>query len=200
MDKSQEERTYRWNARKIWEDLNNAWVTLLEASEALKIAERAEVEAAEGWLRAEFDLQRTEGRDSTLFKAAKRLSGLYLSSETRGACGKVKAAYLDFYAAKMKKYIALQARDRALKAYQELQAVWEMVCAACARDQEEAKARARQMLGVSNAASPNEIKSAYREAAKRCHPDRAIRNGMSQEFGAELFRQINDAYVLLGSG
>lgn len=52
---------------------------------------------------------------------------------------------------------------------------------------------AREALGVGPLAGPGEIRRAFREAAKRAHPDRP---GGS----AERFRQVVDAYHLLQQG
>jgi molecular chaperone DnaJ len=48
------------------------------------------------------------------------------------------------------------------------------------------------ILGVSPNATPDEIRSAYRQLAKRFHPDRF-------EGGSGLFRQVQEAYSVLGN-
>lgn len=191
MDKSQEDPRYMWNMPKILEDLIQAWTTLLQASEALEAATMAKGEAWERAVNTWFALQGAEYQDSPFLKAAKRLTGLYLSSETRTACGRASAAQRNLEVAEYRYSLAKHTHAQALAAYQEAKAAWDWVCAATR------EAKARQMLGVSDEASPDEIRQAYREAAKRCHPDRADRNGMSTEFAADLFRQVNDAYELL---
>ncbi len=50
--------------------------------------------------------------------------------------------------------------------------------------------KAREVLGVSQKAGPGEVRRAFREAAKRAHPDRPGGN-------PERFRQVVDAYHLL---
>lgn len=51
--------------------------------------------------------------------------------------------------------------------------------------------RARVVLGVGQAATPAELRRAFREAAKQAHPDRPGGD-------AEQFRQVVEAYRLLG--
>ncbi len=54
------------------------------------------------------------------------------------------------------------------------------------------------VLGVSRNATPEEIKKAYRELAKKYHPDRyASAAPEMQELAAEKMRQINEAYDIL---
>ena len=50
------------------------------------------------------------------------------------------------------------------------------------------------VLGVSQGASLAQIKSAYRTLVKKYHPDRAKRQGVSEKFASERFRQIQEAY------
>ena len=50
--------------------------------------------------------------------------------------------------------------------------------------------QARETLGISPKAGPGEVRRAFREAAKRAHPDRPGGN-------PERFRQVVDAYHLL---
>jgi curved DNA-binding protein len=52
------------------------------------------------------------------------------------------------------------------------------------------EAQARRLLGVADAAAPEEIRRAFRAAAKRLHPDRA-------QGDAEGFRRVLEAYRLL---
>ena len=56
---------------------------------------------------------------------------------------------------------------------------------------------AREILGVSEDSSPQEIKNAYRQAAKLCHPDYAKRNGLAVEEATALFRNVQEAYEVL---
>ena len=51
-----------------------------------------------------------------------------------------------------------------------------------------------QILGVSNSASENEIKSAYRKLARKYHPDLNKDN----KDAAEKFKEISCAYDILG--
>ncbi len=53
-----------------------------------------------------------------------------------------------------------------------------------------------EVLGVSKDASPEEIKKAYRNLAKKYHPDRYINNPLS-DLAAEKFKEINEAYEQL---
>ena len=56
---------------------------------------------------------------------------------------------------------------------------------------------AKKMLGVPTNATEEEIKSAYRRAAKLYHPDRAEGNGLTVEEATRAFRQIQEAYEVL---
>jgi DnaJ-domain-containing protein 1 len=56
---------------------------------------------------------------------------------------------------------------------------------------------ARETLGVAEDATPQEIKSAYRQAARLYHPDRAIISGLTQSNATSLFRDIQSAYQIL---
>jgi DnaJ-domain-containing protein 1 len=58
---------------------------------------------------------------------------------------------------------------------------------------------AKTTLGVATNATEEEIKSAYRRAAKLYHPDRAEGNGLAVEEAAKAFRQIQEAYEILCS-
>ncbi|WP_303720187.1 J domain-containing protein [Malonomonas rubra] len=51
-----------------------------------------------------------------------------------------------------------------------------------------------QIIGIPEDAYARQIKAAYRSLAKRCHPD----TNHGSEAAAELFRQINEAYRVLG--
>jgi len=50
-------------------------------------------------------------------------------------------------------------------------------------------------LGVNNTASADEIKKAYRRLAMQCHPDR---NHGNKEWAHEKFKEINEAFSILG--
>ncbi len=57
-----------------------------------------------------------------------------------------------------------------------------------------------EVLGVAKDASPEEIKKAYRELAKKYHPDNYVNNPLS-DLAAEKFKEINEAYeTLTGEG
>lgn len=53
--------------------------------------------------------------------------------------------------------------------------------------------KARKLLGLGEAASLKDIKTAYRNLARRYHPDKAGENESEQE----MMREINRAYELL---
>lgn len=53
------------------------------------------------------------------------------------------------------------------------------------------------VLGVSQNATDEEIKKAYRELVKRYHPDKFASNPKASETAAEKLKQINMAYDLL---
>ena len=55
-----------------------------------------------------------------------------------------------------------------------------------------AKADYYESLGVGRDANADDLKSAYRKAAMRCHPDRN-----STEAAAEEFQRISDAYAFV---
>jgi curved DNA-binding protein len=52
-----------------------------------------------------------------------------------------------------------------------------------------------QILGLSNSASADEIKKAYRRLAMQCHPDR---NHGNEAWANEKFKEINEAFSVLG--
>ena len=54
---------------------------------------------------------------------------------------------------------------------------------------------AYQVLGVSQDATPSQIKSAYRKAALRVHPDKVAEN--ERESANLLFAKISNAYEIL---
>lgn len=53
-----------------------------------------------------------------------------------------------------------------------------------------------EILGVSESATDDEIKEAYRKLAKKYHPDRYIDDGL-KEMATEKMQQINEAYDLI---
>lgn len=56
-----------------------------------------------------------------------------------------------------------------------------------------------EVLGVSHTASQEEIKKAYRELAKKYHPDNYANNPLS-DLAEERFKEINEAYEQLTGG
>lgn len=55
------------------------------------------------------------------------------------------------------------------------------------------------VLGVKPTASPDEIKQAYRELAKKYHPDN-YKNNPLEDLAQEKMREINEAYDAITSG
>lgn len=53
-----------------------------------------------------------------------------------------------------------------------------------------------EILGVSETASPEEIKKAYRELAKKYHPDKYVNNPLA-DLAAEKLKEINRAYDMI---
>jgi DnaJ-domain-containing protein 1 len=181
-----------WNAPAVWKGLNKAWTTLKAVDKKLQTAIQAENQAREVLVLAFLGLAKAESRESTAFKAVRKLSSLYFSRDTRAACKRVNEASEVLERAKRNRFGVEQERNQALKDYTKEQEVWALVCASAEYD-----SRMRRMLGVSSTASPAEIKSAYRDAVKRCHPDRAQVNNMSTEHAAELFREVQEAFEFL---
>ena len=56
-----------------------------------------------------------------------------------------------------------------------------------------------EVLGVSPGADEETIKKAYRELAKKYHPDRYINNPLA-DLAAEKFKEINNAYDMIMKG
>jgi len=52
-----------------------------------------------------------------------------------------------------------------------------------------------KILGLSNNASTDEIKKAYRKLAMQCHPDH---NRGKEEWASDKFKEINEAFSVLG--
>ena len=50
-----------------------------------------------------------------------------------------------------------------------------------------------EILGVSKDASDDDVKAAYRELAKKYHPDKYIDNPLA-DLAAEKMKEINEAY------
>ena len=60
------------------------------------------------------------------------------------------------------------------------------------------KELAAQILGVSSSASKDEVKKAYRELAKKYHPDKLSTQSISQQkIAEERFKEIQLAYEIL---
>ena len=55
------------------------------------------------------------------------------------------------------------------------------------------------VLGVSENATPEEIKKAYRELAKKYHPDKYVNNPLA-DLAAEKLKEINEAYDMITKG
>lgn len=53
-----------------------------------------------------------------------------------------------------------------------------------------------KVLGVREGASPDEIKAAYKELAKKYHPDKYVNNPLG-DLAAEKMKEINEAYDFL---
>ena len=51
------------------------------------------------------------------------------------------------------------------------------------------------LLGITDTASADEIKSAYRKLAMQYHPDR---NRGNEEWAGEKFKEVNEAFSVLG--
>lgn len=54
-----------------------------------------------------------------------------------------------------------------------------------------------KVLGVANDADERQIKSAYMKAAKKNHPDKAVRQGIPKEQAEKNMAAINEAYEVL---
>jgi hypothetical protein len=54
-----------------------------------------------------------------------------------------------------------------------------------------------QILGVATHATWEQIVKAYRKAAMKCHPDRAIFTGMTNEAATAAFNEVTTAYRVL---
>ncbi|NCA80766.1 MAG: hypothetical protein EOM76_11400, partial [Sphingobacteriia bacterium] len=52
------------------------------------------------------------------------------------------------------------------------------------------------VLGVPNTASDDEIKQAYRELARKYHPDKYINNPLA-DLAQDKMKQINEAYDMI---
>src|SRR4028119_13609 len=58
----------------------------------------------------------------------------------------------------------------------------------------------QEVLGVSEGASAQELKAAYRDLAKVWHPDRFAHDPRLQQKAQEKLKEINEAYEQLTSG
>lgn len=56
-----------------------------------------------------------------------------------------------------------------------------------------------KILGVANDVDEKQIKSAYRKASKRFHPDKAAKQGITKEDAEKKMAAINEAYEILGN-
>lgn len=56
-----------------------------------------------------------------------------------------------------------------------------------------------KILGVARDADERQIKSAYRKASKRYHPDKAAKQGVSKEEAEKKMASINEAYEVLSN-
>ena len=56
-----------------------------------------------------------------------------------------------------------------------------------------------EVLGVSENATPEEIKKAYRTLAKKYHPDQYVNNPLA-DLASEKLKEINEAYEMLTKG
>ena len=56
-----------------------------------------------------------------------------------------------------------------------------------------------EVLGVNENASPEEIKKAYRELAKKYHPDKYVNNPLA-DLASEKLKEINEAYDMIQKG
>lgn len=54
-----------------------------------------------------------------------------------------------------------------------------------------------KVLGVANDADEKQIKSAYRKASKKYHPDKAAKQGITKEEAEKKMASINEAYEVL---
>ncbi len=59
---------------------------------------------------------------------------------------------------------------------------------------------ALHILGLGDDASPEEIKTAYKESAQILHPDKFATNKKLQERATEQFKNLQEAYAYLSSG
>ena len=62
------------------------------------------------------------------------------------------------------------------------------------------RTEALRILGLDEDATPEDIKSAYKETAQILHPDRFASNKKLQDRGTEQFKNLQEAYEYLTSG
>lgn len=56
-----------------------------------------------------------------------------------------------------------------------------------------------QILGISQKATPEEIKQTFRTLVKRCHPDLFVSGSEEQAEATDRLREINAAYAILSN-
>jgi DnaJ-class molecular chaperone len=56
-----------------------------------------------------------------------------------------------------------------------------------------------QILGISQKATPEQIKQTYRTLVKSCHPDLFVSGSQEQARAGERLREINAAYAVLSN-
>jgi DnaJ family protein C protein 7 len=68
----------------------------------------------------------------------------------------------------------------------------------CKRDEQKAKKKDYyKILGLTNKATPDEIKKAYRKLAPKYHPDKNNETPESRKNAEKMFREVSEAYQVL---